>query len=100
MTVETLSLKRRIVVSPAHENGRFCGCDPPVDHVCEGHAGVHDESESIIDVQQGEDAIALRVTGPVDGCLTVRQGRDTIVMHRFIAEQLIAELDRRLGQRV
>lgn len=100
MPAELLTLKRTLVVTAAHENGRFCGCDASELHPCEGHGEVRDVTESVIEVQPGEDAIAIAVTGPVDNCITLRQGDDTIVMHRFIAELVIAEMERRLAQRV
>jgi hypothetical protein len=81
------------------EGGRPCGCDPRADHVCDRHAGARDGTDSVI----GAGADSVTVTGPSalgDLTLTISDGEGVVHLPRFVVEDLIWELQRRLALRV
>ena len=91
---------------PSSDGGRACGCDPKVGHVCDGHRRHLDRTETEIEgaaVYQGSrrEPMIIVVTGPdEDGEFGILgAGGEWSVMPRFVAEDLIYELQKRLSER-
>lgn len=90
------------------EGGRACGCDPKVNHTCDGHAGFVDESETEIDGgysfsnelgSQEKHPLVVVVTGPDrEGEIGILAS-DCCYLPRFAAEDLAREILRRLEER-
>lgn len=94
----------------ARDSGRPCGCDPASNHPCEGHATALDMSETEIDGAKAyrgglgrvvDDPVCVVIIGPdPDGEFGfLGAGGETTWMPRFVAEDVIAELQRRLALR-
>lgn len=88
------------------EGGRPCGCDPKENYVCTGHEAYVDWSETEIEAAGRSHHQPLTVQGPdEDGNIAIRRGRadgdapEQIEMSRFVVEDLIEELQRRLRAR-
>lgn len=85
------------------ESGRPCGCDPSCSHACEGHAAHRDLSTTIIEGAHNAlgDGIPIQITGPgPTGDIGLIVGQHWIALPRFVAEDIINELIRRLLPRV
>lgn len=88
--------------------GQPCGCDPAANHVCDEHGRARDTTETEIDGARhrpsGNDSIEdmiLVVTGPdADGDIGILgAGGEWSWLPRFVAEDLVDELQRRLKLR-
>jgi hypothetical protein len=91
----------------ARDGGRPCGCDPRANHVCESHRAHVDRSETEIEgAYRLEGGVTVQelivvVTGPdIDGEFGILGvGGEWTILPRFVAEDLIEELQRRLRER-
>lgn len=84
----------------ARDGGRPCGCDPKINHPCEDHGRHVDETEGVF---TGYGDTAVFVSGPDKiGLFTIGvRGRETAIsVERFVLEDIIADLERRLKERV
>lgn len=89
-----------------HESARACGCDSAVDHVCDGHGAAHDGTRTTIAGGQAYDIRhkfwsddEMYVSGPdEDGCFCILPPSEShwFRLPRFVTEDLIRELQRRL----
>ncbi len=92
---------------PSQDGGRACGCDPRAKHVCESHRNYIDETKTTL-----AGALIGGFDRTQNGSVTVR-GPDSMgdlwvlapcghwmILPRFVAEDLIYELQRRLAERV
>lgn len=82
-------------------NGRPCGCDPGLDHVCREHAAARDGSETTLRARDGQwNPVHLAIGGPdPDGELYVETQDRVAYLTRFDADELVEELQRRLKVR-
>lgn len=81
----------------ARGNGRPCGCDPSDDYTCESHRTAFDPSnwrmgEVAVRGPFHDVCIVIEVMGPKNGASQLR-------LSRFQAEDLVAEIARRLALR-
>lgn len=90
----------------SREGGRSCGCDPKANHVCAQHLKHVDESETEIagafTYPHGRrEPMIVVVTGPDDeGEFGIMgSGGEWSILPRFVVEDLITELERRLAER-
>jgi hypothetical protein len=92
------------MVAIKRDSGQPCGCDPAANHVCESHAKVFDRSKTEIEgAFTGGDTLPMTVvvTGPdADGEFGIlAAGGEWSYLPRFVAQDLVDELQRRLNQR-
>lgn len=84
------------------DSGRTCGCDPAENHVCSDHAAHVDDSVSVFENAAGDNVI---VSGPnSDGLFTLAteagyEDGARVQVERFVLEDIINELARRLAER-
>jgi hypothetical protein len=95
------------------EGGRPCGCDPKLDHICEGHAAYRDLEETEVgtayaydedfateDADRAQIPVEVVVSGPdADGEIMLL-GAQHLYLSRFVAEDLAHEILKRLKERV